>query len=42
MNDMKKYKVTYGIGGYMSTIIEATSEDNACDLFDEEYPDFNL
>lgn len=38
---MKKYKVTYGIGGYMSTIIEANDEDHACDLFDEEYPDEN-
>ena len=41
MSNMKKYKVTYGTGGYMSTIIEATSEDHACDLFDEEYPDEN-
>ena len=38
---MKKYKVTFGIGGYRSILIDAKNEDHACDLFNEDYPEEN-
>jgi hypothetical protein len=38
---MKKFKVTYGIGGYLSTVYEANDEDHAIQLFEEDYPDEN-
>ena len=38
---MTEYKVTFGIDGYQSTIINAENEDHACDIFEDEYPDEN-
>lgn len=38
---MKKFKVTYGIGGYLSTVYEANDEDHAIQLFEEDHPSEN-